>query len=158
MCRRSPLNQQQVNREQLLRYKLSRLEDQHNMYWRQRAHANWLKFGDRNTQFFHAQASERKRKNVIKKLKKEDGSVVEGEEELGLFITNHYKSLFTSSAGVIDDQLLSCVPTSVTSKMNGRLTRPYTGVEVKQAFEATGDLKAPGPDGMSAIFLFFCRC
>jgi hypothetical protein len=40
-----------------------------------------LQFGDRNTSFFHNACSERKRRNGIGKLKKEDGSWVEGEEE-----------------------------------------------------------------------------
>jgi hypothetical protein len=36
----------------------------------------WLTKLDRNTKFFHTAASERKRRNVIKKLKKEDGGKV----------------------------------------------------------------------------------
>uniref|UniRef100_A0A8R7JXL8 Reverse transcriptase domain-containing protein n=1 Tax=Triticum urartu TaxID=4572 RepID=A0A8R7JXL8_TRIUA len=151
-CRRSPLSQNHVNREHLLRYKLSRLEDQYNLYWRQRAHANWLTKGDRNTKFFQAYASERRRKNIITRLRKEDGSVVEGEEALGNYIANHYKSLFTSSGGILTNDLLSRVPTVVTPEMNARLIRPYSGEEVKKALESIGDLKAPGPNGMPAVF------
>jgi hypothetical protein len=36
--------------------------------------------------------------------------------------------------------------------MNNLLTREFTGEEVKSALESIGDLKAPGPDGMPAIF------
>ena len=103
------------------------------MYWRQRAHANWLMKGDRNTKFFQAYASERRRKNIITRLRKEDGSVVEGEEALGNYIANHYKSLFTSSAGILTNDLLSRVPTVVTPEMNARLIRPYSGEEVKKS-------------------------
>jgi hypothetical protein len=62
-CRKGPITQQNVSREQVLRFKLSRLEDQHNTFWQQRAHANWLKFGDRNTGYFHVVASERCKTN-----------------------------------------------------------------------------------------------
>jgi hypothetical protein len=57
---------------------------------------------------------------VIKKLKREGGGVVEGKE-LGIFITNHYKSLFTSSAGEVDNDLLQHVPQNVAAEMNESL-------------------------------------
>lgn len=34
-CRRMNISQESVNREHLLRYKLERLQDQHNTYWEQ---------------------------------------------------------------------------------------------------------------------------
>jgi hypothetical protein len=94
------------------------------MFWQQRARANWLKNGDRNTSFFHAHASERRRVNKIKKLKREGGGVVEREEELGPFITNFYKSLFLSSAWQVNEDLLQFVPQSVTMAMNDNLNLP----------------------------------
>jgi hypothetical protein len=149
-CRRKKIDQQTVNKEHLLQ--LSRLEDQYNVFWQQRAKANWLKNGDRNTSFFHAQASERRRVNKIKKLKRDGGGVVEREEEIGSFITNFYKSLFMSSVGDINDDFLQYVPQSVSIPMNETLSMPYTVEEVRKALESIGDLKASGPDGMPAIF------
>ncbi|KAH1114679.1 hypothetical protein J1N35_008057 [Gossypium stocksii] len=46
-------------------------------YWEQRARLNWLKFGDKNTTFFHSQATQRQRKNLIHKLQSENGSETE---------------------------------------------------------------------------------
>ena len=40
--RRAAISQYQINREHLLRYKLGRLLDQQNIYWKQRAHSTWL--------------------------------------------------------------------------------------------------------------------
>jgi hypothetical protein len=60
------VNAQNVAREEILRYKLEKLEEQKDLYWRHRAQAHWLKHGDRNTKFFHGFASERRRKNRIK--------------------------------------------------------------------------------------------
>jgi hypothetical protein len=57
-----------------------------------------LNNGDKNTKYFHAFASERKRRNKIRKIVKEDRSVVTKEEIRGL-ITNYYSSLFQTHAG-----------------------------------------------------------
>lgn len=42
-------------------------------YWEQKVRINWLKYGDKNTKFFHSQASQRRRTNFIQKLQTEDG-------------------------------------------------------------------------------------
>lgn len=97
-CRRRSISQEQVNREHIVRYKLERLQDQLHVYWKQRAHIAWLTKGDWNTQFFHAQASERRR-NYLKKLVDDGGGVVE-ERHLKGFVANQYQQLFLSSAGV----------------------------------------------------------
>ncbi|XP_073363561.1 uncharacterized protein [Aegilops tauschii subsp. strangulata] len=97
--RRKSVGQEQVNREHILRFKLSRLEEQLETYWKQRAHVNWMKGGDRNTKFFHAAATERRKRNRIRRLRKEDGSVVDKVEEMKEVATNYFRNLFTSRAG-----------------------------------------------------------
>lgn len=78
---------------------LEKWQDQQNVYWKQRAHNTWLTKGDRNTGFFHAFASKRKRKNYVKKLRNEAGDVILGEQ-LKSFIANQYQQLFLSGASV----------------------------------------------------------
>lgn len=80
-CRRGALNAKQIAKEGVLRYKLDKAEEQKDLYWKQRAHVKWMMFGDRNTAFFHASYSERRRKNRIGILRKENGGWVENEVE-----------------------------------------------------------------------------
>lgn len=47
--RREPISDLAVGREAVWSFKVDKLEDQLDMYWRQRAHVNWLQFGDHNT-------------------------------------------------------------------------------------------------------------
>lgn len=77
---------------------------------------------------------------------------MEGEEEIGTYITNYYKSLFISSAGSPNNDILEHVPSLVTPAMNELSTKPFSGEEIKRAPDAIGNLKAPGPDGMPAVF------
>jgi hypothetical protein len=60
--RRAPISDFAVAREAVWSFKVDWLEDQIDTYWRQRAHVNWLQFGDRNTNYFHNACSEREKK------------------------------------------------------------------------------------------------
>lgn len=87
-CHRGVWSKENVEKEGVLCYRLEKIEEQIDTYWRQRAHTKWMQMGDKNTAFFHASCSERKRKNKIGKLKKETGAWVEEEEEKRSYITN----------------------------------------------------------------------
>lgn len=77
---------------------MDRLEEQVDIYWKQRAHTNWLRFGDRNTTFFHNACSSRKRRNRIDRLQKENGGWAVEEVEKKEIITNYFLQLFSTSA------------------------------------------------------------
>jgi hypothetical protein len=151
MWRRKGISPEQIRREGLIRFKLSRLEDQRDTYWRQRAHVRWMKDGDQNTKFFHSAASERRRMNRIKRLRKDDGSVVE-EGAMREVVTNYFTNLFSSNVGTRMEDLLGHDGPRVTQDMNELLCKEFKAEEVKEALESIGDLKAPGMDGMPSVF------
>jgi hypothetical protein len=94
-CLKGWMSPENIHREQVLKYKLEKLEDQKDIYWKQRAHIQWLSEGIRNTSFFHACATQRKKRNKIKKLKREDGIWVE-DHNLCNYIATQYRALFQS--------------------------------------------------------------
>ncbi|GLT46072.1 hypothetical protein SLA2020_198580 [Shorea laevis] len=66
---------------------LCSLQQQEEIYWKQRSRVQWLQEGDKNTSFFHTRASERRKKNVITELLDEGGHLVhdhEGMEQIAL--------------------------------------------------------------------------
>ena len=79
--RKQPISDESVQKEAVWSFKVDRLEEQIDIYWRQRAHVNWLQYGDRNTTYFHNACSARRRRNRISDLEKEDGGWVVEEEE-----------------------------------------------------------------------------
>lgn len=85
-------------------------------------------------------------------LKREDGVVVEGEEGVKALVTNYYSSLFTPVTGFPFGDIINIINPKVTPQMNDFLMADFNAEEVKQALDGIGDLKAPGADGLPAIF------
>ena len=69
-----------------------------------------------------------------------------------LLVQNYFMNLFCSEVAQVDPAVLGDVASKVTGSMNQDLLAPFTREEVKKAMFRIGDLKAPGPDGLHAIF------
>jgi hypothetical protein len=93
-----------------------------------------------------------RKKNLIVKLKDTDGIWREGNAQIKPIIQDYFSQLFTSEVEATSQELLQKVKPRVTTEMNERLSSPFTEKEVKEALFAIGDFKAPGTDGMHAIF------
>lgn len=57
--RRASISDESVRRKAMWCFKVDKLEEQIDLYWRQQAHINWLQFGDQNTTYFHNACSMR---------------------------------------------------------------------------------------------------
>jgi hypothetical protein len=66
--RREPISDDLVSREAVWSFKMDRLEEHIELYWKQQAHVNWLHFGDHNTTYFHNACLVRRRRNIIGRL------------------------------------------------------------------------------------------
>ncbi|XP_042952203.1 uncharacterized protein LOC122289285 [Carya illinoinensis] len=110
------------------------LLDKEDLKWRQRAKRNWYQFGDRNTKFFHACASQRRKKNQITQvIDDQNHSFTRPEEVEGAF-RSYFENIFTSSQPNTEDieDCLRDLESRVTSGMNEKLTRAYNRIEVEE--------------------------
>ena len=82
----------------------------------------------------------------------DEGVRHEDNEEMGSLIKDYFYTLFTSEVQEVEEGVLADVDRRVTDEMNETLLAPFTKEEVKKALFSIGDLKAPGPDGIHAIF------
>lgn len=66
-------------------------------------------------------------------------------------MTNYFTGIFT--AGHTSwEQVVQCIPTSISSSKNAELMQPVTEEEVKHALFQMHPDKSPGPDGMTPAF------
>lgn len=95
-------------------------------YWEQRAKLNWLKLGDKNTTFFHGQATQRQRKNLINKLQNDNGCETGDLQEMESIARSYFQTLFTLGNQRNYDCLLSGTDRCVFEEDNRKLTVQYT--------------------------------
>ena len=135
-----------------LRREINVLLDDEEIYQGQRAKAHWLKEGDKNTSFFHAQASERRKQNTILGIWDCCGRWCEGQDNIAQAAIDYFNNIYASASPSGIDEVIDAIPIRVTEEMNENLNKSFTREEVAIALKQIHPTKAPGPNGMSAIF------
>lgn len=131
--------------------RLSHIYNQREVFWRQRSKQLWLQAGDSNSKYFHQAASKRRRNNQIEKLKNEEGQWVQWDNGLPELISRYFSELFNASESDWQE-IIDCVPRTVTAEQNEELVKQVEEIEVKTALFHMHPDKAPGPDGMTPAF------
>ena len=108
--------------------------------------------GDRNTQFFHCLATQRKRQNLIAGIRnRSDDQCTQLEQVAGIFV-EYYQELFTSSNPESVPEALSSIPQLVIEDMNSTITKNFQVGEVEAALKQMAPLKALRLNGMPPLF------
>lgn len=121
-------------------------------YWQQKSRNMWHTVGDTNSTFFHALTKQRRSKNIIIGLHNAGGQWITEEKEIEKVAVDYFQDLFLSTVPTDFENFLSEIPVSITEQMNNRLTALATEEEVRRALFMMHPEKAPGPDGMTALF------
>lgn len=90
---------------------------------------------DRNTQYFHPCANQRKKKNFIPSLVMETNEEIETESEIEKAFYHYFTKPITTSSPSQEDIVQSshAIRLKVTTKMNAQLLRRFTKEEVRVA-------------------------
>ena len=134
-----------------VRKELNEMLTREEVMWKQRSRALWIKSGDRNTKFFHAIASQRRRTNKIEGIE-DEGAWVDSQEDIERVILNYFTNIYSSNHPTSFEASLGAVRQRVTPEMNEALLGVFRAEEVKISLNQMHPTKAPGSDGMSPIF------
>ena len=112
----------------------------------------WLREGDKNTKFFHAQTMQRRRSNRIQGLEDQNGVWHQEDKCVQDIVVNYFVSLFKSEVSGHGGEVTGCVETKVSDRDNEELIRPFTHEEIREIVFSISANKSPGPDGFTASF------
>jgi exonuclease III len=137
-----------------LQTELNGLLEKEEIFWRQRSRISWMSEGDKNTKFFHASCTQRRQTNLIRGLYDQDNIWQTEKNKIADIAVTYFQNIFTSSQPGVDtiNSCLEGMVSVVTADMNANLLAQFTEEEVFAALQQMYPTKAPGPDGMSAIF------
>jgi hypothetical protein len=141
-----------IDQTHLLENNLDDLLRHEETWWAQRAKANWLQQGDKNSKFFHYKASQRKRKNKINFITTRHGNRVTDNNEIQDTFMDYFTNIFTSSNPSNFAEAMTGVANHVKPHMYDVLNNDFTTEEISQALHQLKGNSAPGPDGLSAKF------
>lgn len=90
--------------------------------------------------------------NNITRLKDVADVFREKEEHIAEVLVRYFEELFQGNEFVNMDRTLEKVDTLLSTSMKMMMDKPYTKEEVSEALNQMQPTKAPGPNGMYALF------
>lgn len=133
---------------------LDKLLSKEEIFWAHKSRISWLRWGNRNSKFFHLSTIERRTSNRITSLKNEDEEWVAGDDQIKALTNQFYSNLFSSSNPSEEDisKITEKSYLFLSEEAKDVLNLPFFRDEIKRAAFDLGKLKAPDPDGFQAGF------
>ena len=104
--------------------------DKENRLWFQRSKVLWAKQGDRNSKYFHSQATQRWRKNTIQKLRSSSGQWKSNNTEVAEILIGYFQEQYTSANHTPSDVAIMSIEKIISSDLNNQLKQEFTAWEV----------------------------
>ncbi|GLT69444.1 hypothetical protein SLA2020_415930 [Shorea laevis] len=149
----SPYSSINAAKEVILQEDLQEQLLREEVLWKQKSRELWLTCTDLNTKFFHASVTCRRRYNSISNLKGPDGIKISGRDNIGFYLVDYFSKLFSSSLPVFDSEFSELIDCVITEEENISLCLIPDELEIFSVISELGPDKAPGPDGMTGLFI-----
>ena len=138
--------------EARLRNELEMVMNQEEILWLQKSRKDWLLYGDRNTNCFHQKTIARRRLNRIDAIRDCSGNWLYDEEDIRRHAVGYFSDLFKSENAIYQNyHVPNFFPTLDSHDVDGAAA-PILREEIRNDVFSMKLLKAPGMDGLHAIF------
>lgn len=141
-----------VQLEKELRAEYETILHQEEVLWKQRSKDDWIKLGDRNTAYFHSKAVIKGRKSRIDRLRLSNEEWCSDQDLLKQHVTEFYKSLFSEDVDCAPGYPIQGKFPIISGVYSENLIASVTVDEVRAALFNMKPMKAPGKDGLPAVF------
>lgn len=135
------------------------LRKQEEIYWKQKSRVQWLKEGERNTQFLHKSTMDRRSRNRVSKIKDSQGNQLNTHKEIEVALVQHFQGI--AEEPLLDrsqfiNEFIKHIPKLVTREDNYNLNRPVNEEEVNGVIKEMQKGKVLGLDGFNVDFFKAC--
>ncbi|XP_061348715.1 uncharacterized protein LOC133294051 [Gastrolobium bilobum] len=120
--------------------------------WFQRSRCNWLKYGDKNTRYFHSSTVARRRHNRIIALRNDEGAWVAEKDDLINMAVKYFENMFSANEEELEAYPVKGFFPGLSTKEKEYMSRVPTDEEIRRTIFQMGKFKAPGLDGLQAVF------
>ncbi|XP_027337278.1 uncharacterized protein LOC113850972 [Abrus precatorius] len=136
------------------------------VFWAHQYKSNWLRLGDRNNRFFHRAVINRRFANQISTLRNKDNYLKFDPLKLQDLAVRYFRNLFTDHNPYRCSLYIVSRFPILRAEDNLVLNVDLSLNEIKVALFSIGNMKAPDPDGLHALFfknqwevlaLFICK-
>ncbi|XP_059277778.1 uncharacterized protein LOC132031942 [Lycium ferocissimum] len=89
---------------------------------KKKAHIKWTDDGDRNNKYFYCLIRDRTRRLQLHRIKKRNGSWVQGDEGISKAAIDHFEHMFNLNHNFTDHNILNVIPECINHNENVSLT------------------------------------
>lgn len=140
----------QLEQDLCLEYENTCLQEE--MLWMQKSRDTWIKLGDRNTAYFHSKTIARRRRNRILTIQDHEGVWQSDAETLKGMTQSFFRDLYSAPEEPLPPYHIRGHFPTLPNDAYSSLARDITLEEVRKGIFDMSPLKAPGEDGLPALF------
>lgn len=125
---------------------------QEELLWFQKSRSRWIVMGERNTRYFHLSTIIKRWKSKINILKDNNGNWVDDPHTIKDLVQSYFRNLFRNQDNTPGVYQVINPHSTLSIEDNVNLCMPITNAEIWNMAKSIPAYKAPGPDGLQAIF------